>query len=101
MFLTQPRLVSPLSQSPHNSVNTIVSESVSCIFPEGVSPETYNSQYLQKNSSSPIAIFAAAKVAAQVFNDPQEVENISFSALAESVQLDIAVRDHYRSSFCL
>jgi len=67
-----------------------VSESVSRIFPEGVSAETYNSQYLQKNSSFSTAILAAAQAAARVFNDPQEAENISFSALAESIQLDVA-----------
>ena len=62
------------------------------IFPEGVSTETYNTQYLQKHTDSAPAILASAKVAANVLHAPrEEVESMVFSALGEGVLLDIVV----------
>ena len=70
----------------------VVSESLPLIFPEGVSTETFNTQYLQKHSGSALAVLAAAKVAANVLHTPrEEVENIVFGALGEGVSLDIKV----------
>ncbi|PFH47386.1 hypothetical protein AMATHDRAFT_152156 [Amanita thiersii Skay4041] len=82
--------ISSLPQSAPNPIGPIISENVQLLFPEGVSPETYNSQYLQQHSASAPAILAAAKVSAQILKAPRdEVEGIIFSAIADGVQLDI------------
>ncbi|KAK2461025.1 hypothetical protein APHAL10511_006966 [Amanita phalloides] len=82
--------VTSLPQEPPAPVGPVVSESVSIIFPEGISAETYNTQYLQRHSNSASAILAVAKVAAEIFHTPrEEVESIVFGAIGNGVQLDI------------
>ena len=100
--LTQLVPVSSLPQEPPAPIGPVVSESVPLIFPEGVSAETYNTQYLQKHSNSAPAILAAAKVAGEVLRAPrEEVEGVVFTALGEGVQLDISVRWHELSESTL
>lgn len=69
-------------------VGPVLAESIASLIPPGVSLELFNSQYLQKHSSSPMAIVAHAKVA-QILKAPQdEVDSILFTVLKEPVQLD-------------
>ncbi|KAF8726593.1 hypothetical protein AX14_007666 [Amanita brunnescens Koide BX004] len=83
--------VSSLPQEPPAPVGPVIAESLPLIFPEGVTSETYNTQYLRKHAGSAPAILASAKVAANVLHTPrEEVESIIFSALGEGVPLDIA-----------
>ncbi|KAM6492442.1 NMDA receptor-regulated protein 1 domain containing protein [Amanita muscaria] len=82
--------ISSLPQLPQEPVGSIISEIVNLIIPDTVSPETYNSQYLQRYPSSATSILSVAKVAAQILQAPQgEVEKIAFGALSEGVLLDI------------
>ncbi|KAG2089621.1 NMDA receptor-regulated protein 1-domain-containing protein [Suillus discolor] len=69
-------------------VGPILAESIASLLPAEVSLELFNSQYLQKHFSSPMAIVAHAKVA-QILKAPQdEVDSILFTVLKEPVQLD-------------
>ncbi|KIK70186.1 hypothetical protein GYMLUDRAFT_150688 [Collybiopsis luxurians FD-317 M1] len=64
-------------------------ETLNKILPENVSLETFNSQYLQKHSTSAKAILASTQ-AMRVLGAPlQEVEDLVFTALSEEVRLDI------------
>jgi peptide alpha-N-acetyltransferase len=54
-----------------------------------MSLETFNSQYLQRYSTSAPAILAAAKVSRKLDAPGEEVEAVVFAALEESVDLDI------------
>lgn len=82
--------ISSLPQLSQEPVGSIISETLNLIIPDTVSPETYNSQYLQKYPSSATSILSVAKVAAQILQAPQgEVEKIAFGALSEGVLLDI------------
>jgi len=59
-----------------------------------VSLHTYNSQYLQRRSTSAPAVLAAAKVAHTLLEEPMhEVEGIAFMTLDESASqtFDISV----------
>ena len=70
----------------------MLSESIASLLPEEVSLERFNSQYIQKHSSSPMAVLAHAKVA-QISKAPlEEVETILFTVLKQPVELDHQVR---------
>ncbi|KAG1841873.1 NMDA receptor-regulated protein 1-domain-containing protein [Suillus tomentosus] len=80
--------VSSLPEPIPVPVGPILAESIASLLPAEVSLELFNSQYLQKHSSSPMAIVAHAKVA-QILKAPQdEVDSILFTVLKEPVQLD-------------
>jgi len=69
-------------------IGPVVAESIASLLPEEVSLELFNSQYLQKHSSSPMAVLAHAKVA-QILGAPrEEVEEILFTVLRQPVELD-------------
>jgi hypothetical protein len=70
----------------------VIAESIASLLPEQVSLELFNSEYLQKHSSSPMAVLAHARVA-QISNAPlEEVETILFAVLRQPVELDHEVR---------
>ncbi|KAG1732951.1 NMDA receptor-regulated protein 1-domain-containing protein [Suillus lakei] len=80
--------VSSLPEPIPAPVGPVLAESIASLLPEEVSLELFNSQYLQKHTSSPMAIVAHAKVA-QILKAPQdEVDSILFTVLREPVQLD-------------
>ncbi|KAG2046531.1 N-terminal acetyltransferase A, auxiliary subunit [Suillus hirtellus] len=80
--------VSSLPEPIPAPVGPILAQSIASLLPAEVSLELFNSQYLQKHSSSPMAIVAHAKVA-QILKAPQdEVDSILFTVLKEPVQLD-------------
>lgn len=80
--------VSSLPEPIPAPVGPVLAESIASLLPAEVSLELFNSQYLQKHSSSPMAIVAHAKVA-QILKAPQdEVDSILFTVLKEPVQLD-------------
>lgn len=80
--------VSSLPESIPAPVGPVLAESIASLLPEEVSLELFNSQYLQKHSSSPMAIVAHAKVA-QILKAPQdEIDSILFTVLKEPAQLD-------------
>jgi peptide alpha-N-acetyltransferase len=61
------------------------------LLPEQLSLETYNSQYLQRHSTSVQAILAAAKVLYTLQSPLEEIEATIFTALAVEAKLDITV----------
>ncbi|KAG2124195.1 NMDA receptor-regulated protein 1-domain-containing protein [Suillus clintonianus] len=80
--------VSSLPEPIPAPVGPVLAESIASLLPEEVSLELFNSQYLQKHSSSSMAIVAHAKVA-RILKAPQdEVDSILFTVLREPVQLD-------------
>lgn len=80
--------VSSLPEPIPAPVGPVLAESIASLLPAEVSLQLFNSQYLQKHSSSPMAIVAHAKVA-QILKAPQdEVDSILFTVLKEPVQLD-------------
>ncbi|KAI3602855.1 nmda receptor-regulated protein 1 [Moniliophthora roreri] len=79
---------SSLSSSPGSS---IFIEEIDKILPSDVSLTNFNSQYLQKHSTNPRAVLAAANVLNKVLESPlDEVEGVIFMAIGSEVKLDIA-----------
>lgn len=80
--------VSSLPEPIPAPVGPVLAESIASLLPTEVSLELFNSQYLQKHSSLPMAIVAHAKVA-RILKAPQdEIDSILFTVLKEPVQLD-------------
>jgi N-alpha-acetyltransferase 15/16, NatA auxiliary subunit len=81
-------LAASLPEKPSGPVGEILGEN---ILPEGLSVETYHSQFLQKHSHSASALLSCAQ-AAQILEAPkEEVESIIFSSLEEPVEGSIEV----------
>ena len=74
------------------SVKPVLDASVAALKPAEVSLDAFNSQYLQRHSSSGAAILASAKVSRVLDAPREEVENLLFTALTEGVQLGLEVR---------
>lgn len=85
-----PRAVSSLPQAPPAPMGPLLSDTLSRFIPDDISLETYNSQYLQKNTS-PLAILAAATVSWILGSSREEVENIVFTTLEAPIQLSVKV----------
>lgn len=68
-----------------------MTEFISAILPDETSLETFNSQYLQRHTSSAAAVLAAAKVLRKLDASREEVEVVLFTAIQTDVQLDIRV----------
>ncbi|KAF7975522.1 hypothetical protein HWV62_9339 [Athelia sp. TMB] len=83
------RRTSSLPQEPPAPIGPIFSEALASLYPQETSSETQNSQYLQRNSSSARAIFAATKVSMSLGAHKEVVEALLFTTLAPNVQLDI------------
>jgi len=83
------KAVSSLPQLPPAPIGPVLTESLSSILPDEISLETFNSQYLQKHSSSAAAVLAAAQVSRKLDAAREEVEAILFTTLKGDVQLDI------------
>lgn len=85
--------VSSLPEPIPAPVGPVLAESIASLLPTEVSLELFNSQYLQKHSSLPMAIVAHAKVA-RILKAPQdEIDSILFTVLKEPVQL------HHEAAF--
>lgn len=85
--------VSSLPEPIPAPVGPVLAESIASLLPAEVSLELFNSQYLQKHSSLPMAIVAHAKVA-RILKAPQdEIDSILFTVLKEPVQL------HHEAAF--
>ena len=68
-------------------------DAVSKLVPDELSPDTFNSLYLQRHSTDPLANLAAAKVSHKVKAPRDEVETLVFALLAPQVQLNIPVSE--------
>ncbi|KAL5514354.1 hypothetical protein ACEPAG_2442 [Sanghuangporus baumii] len=78
-------LPEPLAK-PHD---TVVSSALSTLFPSELTPETFNSQYLQCHSTSVLAILASAQVLQLLRAPLDEVESTVFGVLAPERNVDI------------
>lgn len=85
----------PEDKAPSEPVKSLFEEALSKLSPPNeVSLETFNSQFLQKRSSEPEAVIAAAKVLKNLEAPVVEVENVLFGLVAlESLSIKV------RSSF--
>jgi N-alpha-acetyltransferase 15/16, NatA auxiliary subunit len=91
---------------PPTPIGPVLTELLSSILPDEISLETFNSQYLQRHSSSAAAVLAAAKVSRKLDATREEVEDILFTTLKGDIQLDIKVEgfvcvEKNISSFCI
>lgn len=84
--------VSTLPSPLPSPIAAVVSSALSTLIPDDIQPETYNSQYLQRNSSDAKAVLAAAKASSWLRAPSNEVEDVVFGILAEDVNLDVKVR---------
>ncbi|KAF7350445.1 hypothetical protein MVEN_01349700 [Mycena venus] len=80
--------VSGLAEPPQ-VVSPILTESIAKLLPDEVSVETFNSQYLQRHSTSGPAILAVAKVLVKLQTPREQVEETLFTALEGTASLDI------------
>lgn len=85
-------LVSSLSQMPPDPIGTVLKSALSDLLPEEVSLETFNSQYLQRHSTSCKAILASTKVLHKLGTPVAEIESTAFGSLNPEVSSDFAVR---------
>lgn len=83
------KTTSSLPQPPPSPIGPVLAAALATILPEEISLETFNSQYLQRHSTSGPAILAAAKASHKLDAPREEVEVVVFTALGESTNLDI------------
>ncbi|KAG5654558.1 hypothetical protein H0H81_000083 [Sphagnurus paluster] len=81
--------IQALPQSPPAPIGPVVSQALTQLLPEELALETYNGQYLQRHSSVPRAVLAAAQVAKALGAPIQEIEEITFGTLRDDCVLDI------------
>ena len=84
-------LVSTLADPLPSPVSAVVSSALSTLIPDDIQPETYNSQYLQRNSPNAESALAAAKASSLLRAPLNEVEDVVFGVLTEGVDLDVKV----------
>lgn len=85
-----------LPQSPPTPIGPLLTESLATLLPDEVALETFNSQYLQRHSTSAQAILASAKVLLKLDAPRGEVESTVFTVFGpEVVGLNIKVCDFY------
>ncbi|KIM42317.1 hypothetical protein M413DRAFT_444742 [Hebeloma cylindrosporum] len=80
---------SSLPQTPPAPIGPAFVEALNKLVPDELSLETFNSQYLQRNSSDPRAILAAAQVLLKLSAPLSEIESVTFGLLGEEVKLVI------------
>ncbi|KAI5121997.1 hypothetical protein M0805_001830 [Coniferiporia weirii] len=81
--------VSSLSSPLAQPIDAVVSSALSKLIPADLSPETFNSQYLQRHSTSTRATLGAARALRQLNANLDEVESTVFSVLAPETASDI------------
>lgn len=64
------------------------------MLPDEVTLATFNSQYLQKHSTSAKAVLASAQVLKLLRHPTEEIESAVFVLLNPDVDLGIKVREH-------
>jgi len=78
-----------LPQQPPSPIGPLFNEALAQLLPEELSLETYNSQYLQRHSTSVPAIFAAAEVLHNLQSPLGEIEATIFTVLGTEAKLDV------------
>lgn len=87
-----------LPQTPPAPIGPVFTDAVAKLVPSEISLETFNSQYLQRHSTQPRAVLAAAK-ALRILQSPlAEIEEAVFALFAESVKLVVTVSFQLASS---
>ncbi|KAF8886487.1 NMDA receptor-regulated protein 1-domain-containing protein [Infundibulicybe gibba] len=82
---------SSLSQPPPSPIGPVFMDIKTTLFPDNLSIETFNSQYLQRHSTSAPAILASARVLQKLKAPPEEIDDTVFLTLKEDVVLDLKV----------
>ncbi|KAL5521607.1 hypothetical protein ACEPAF_2355 [Sanghuangporus sanghuang] len=81
--------VSALPEPLAKPLDSIVSSALSTLFPSELTPETFNSQYLQRHSTSALATLTSAQVLQLLHAPLDEVESTVFGVLAPESDVDI------------
>lgn len=77
-----------LPQTPPTPLGPILKEALAKLLPDELSPETFNSQYLQRHSTSAAAVLACAKVLVKLQVPREQVEETVFGLLSADVKFD-------------
>lgn len=88
LYATVSSLASPLPPT----INSVVTSAISALIPEELQPETFDSQYRQRHSTSALSVLASAKVSSLLKAPLNEVEETVFSILSQGVDVDVKVR---------
>lgn len=72
-------------------VRSVLEDAVAALKPAEISLDAFNSQYLQRHSSSAPAILASAKVSQVLGAAREEVEELLFTTLTDGVRLGLKV----------
>ena len=91
MKLTVCTSVKTLPESISDGVRTTIVSLSNTFIPEELSLDTFNSQYLQRNSTSPAAILASSKVQYRLDAPINEVEDNIFNVISKAVHADVKV----------
>jgi len=84
---------SEVAKSQLEPVVSALKKTVNALFPEELSLELFDQQYLQRHPNDSSAILASAKVSQEYLQTPLEgVENTLFSVFQEGVKFDVKVR---------
>jgi hypothetical protein len=87
-------IVSTLPQAVPDPMGPLVKETLATLLPDEVSPETFNSQYLQRNSTSPTAVFAAAQASQKLGTPQKEVEESIFTTLDLALNVKVLLSQY-------
>jgi len=80
-----------LSEQPPTPIGPLFNKALAQLLPGDLSLETYNSQYLQRHSTSVQAILAAARVMYELHTPLGEIEATVFTALGAEAILTVKV----------
>ncbi|KAH8116094.1 NMDA receptor-regulated protein 1a [Phellopilus nigrolimitatus] len=81
--------VSSLAQPLAQPLDSVISSALSTLIPADLALDTFNSQYLQRHSTSATAALAAAQVLHRLKAPREEVESTVFGILAPETVVDI------------
>ncbi|KII91268.1 hypothetical protein PLICRDRAFT_38004 [Plicaturopsis crispa FD-325 SS-3] len=83
------KTVGALSEPLSETIRPVVADALSKTLPEDVSPDTFNSQYLQRHSNLSSPVLASAKASRLLGAPLDEVESTVFTTLGPDTDLDI------------
>lgn len=85
-------LVSPSPSQVPESVQSVIALALPKLIPEGMGLDAFNSQFLQRQGTSPKVVLAVAQVSRKLGAPADETESIVFGLLNPELQSDVKVR---------
>lgn len=84
--------VSSLKEPLQQPIESVVTSALLTLLPAELALETYNSQYLQRHSTSAKSLLSVARVLFLLKAPQEQIDSTVFSILNPEVQMDIKVR---------